>query len=332
MGAGWDRFWFTAVDPATLGLVRCCAGAMILYTHLVWSLGLVQFFGEGGWHPNSQSHFFSAESSFAWSHLHWFDSPVAMWSIHILCLIVLAMFMVGLFTRVTSIVSFLIVVSYANRAAGMLFGLDQINCLLAAYLMIGPCGQAFSVDRWLAKRKLDQKPLMDKNGSKENSSHHLGSLPVSKSVGANISIRLIQLHMCLIYLFAGAGKLRGDSWWDGEAIWGAIANKEYQSMDLTWLVEYPELVHLMSHVTIFFELSYCALVWPKTTRPFVIALAVILHLGIAFGLGMMTFGLVMLIANMAFVSPKFVRRLLGQESELNKGSAVSLAVSSIDEN
>ena len=47
--AGWDRFWFTPADPATLALIRILAGAMLFYTHLVWGLALTDFFGEHGW-------------------------------------------------------------------------------------------------------------------------------------------------------------------------------------------------------------------------------------------------------------------------------------------
>jgi len=43
--AGWNRFWFSPADPATLGLIRIFAGAMLFYTHLVWSLDLGAFFG-----------------------------------------------------------------------------------------------------------------------------------------------------------------------------------------------------------------------------------------------------------------------------------------------
>ena len=41
----WNAFWFTPQDAATLGLIRILAGAMLLYTHFVWSLDLTGFFG-----------------------------------------------------------------------------------------------------------------------------------------------------------------------------------------------------------------------------------------------------------------------------------------------
>ena len=65
----------------------------------------------------------------------------------------------------------------------------------------------------------------------------------------------------------------------------------------------------MTHVTVFWELTYCALVWPRLTRPWVLLMAVFVHGGIVLFLGMPTFGLVMLIGNLAFVSPKTVRKV-----------------------
>ena len=41
----WNEFWFTPTSPTTLSAIRVLAGAMLLYTHLVWSFGLTDFFG-----------------------------------------------------------------------------------------------------------------------------------------------------------------------------------------------------------------------------------------------------------------------------------------------
>jgi hypothetical protein len=148
-------------------------------------------------------------------------------------------------------------------------------------------------------------------------------------VSANIAIRLLQVHMCIVYLFAGAGKLFGDSWWDGGAMWGALANYEYQSFDLTFLAAHPLVINFLTHLTVAWELSYAALVWPRLTRPIVILLAIPLHLGIALGMGMMTFGLVMLIGNVAFISPALVRAVLDRrgaaEGRAGQGGAGQLA-------
>ncbi|HEY2759781.1 MAG TPA: hypothetical protein VGI75_03540, partial [Pirellulales bacterium] len=72
---------------------------------------------------------------------------------------------------------------------------------------------------------------------------------------------------------------------------------------------YRWIATLLAHGTIFLELSYCALVWPRLTRPLIVFGAVLMHLGIGAFLGMWTFGLAMAIANVAFVSPWVVRRI-----------------------
>lgn len=289
--SGWNRFWFTGTDPATLGLIRILTGWMLVYTHLVWTKGLDRFLGPDAMLPPDYVREFHG-SSWAWSYLFWIDSPALLAVVHGLALIVFVAFMIGFQTRWTGILSFLITVAYINRTVHGLFGLDQINGFLALYLAIGPSGAAYSLDRWLARRRQGQ------------------TLTIQKSIGANVSIRLIQLHMCVVYLFAALGKLQGETWWTGEALWGAFANYEYQTLDMTWTAHYPMLVDFLTHVTVFWEISYCVLVWPKLTRPLVIMMAVPLHLGIAFGMGMITFGCIMLIANLAFVSPWLTRRVI----------------------
>lgn len=294
--AGWNRFWFTPSDVATLALVRICAGLMLLYTHLVWTLELDAFLGARGFIPVAAAEGFYGDS-FRWavSYLWYVDSPTVLWTTHLAGLVVLAMFTFGLFTRVTSVLSFVIALSYVNRVPGSLFGLDQINVMLATYLMLGPCGAAYSLDRWLAARRAGRELP-----------------PAAPSTAANVSVRLIQLHMCLIYFFAGLGKLQGDSWWHGDALWGAAANLEYQTVNLTWLADYPTLTAILTQGTAYWELSFCVLIWIPILRPLVLFLALPLHLGIGICLGLMTFGLVMPIALISFVDPRFVRRLFGE--------------------
>ena len=79
---------------------------------------------------------------------------------------------------------------------------------------------------------------------------------------------------------------------------------------MTWMVRFPALIALVTHATLFWELGYCALIWPKRTRPVMLASAVILHGGIAFCMGMITFGLAMIFANMSFISPATSKRIV----------------------
>ena len=293
LSAAWNRFWFTAIDPATLSIIRIFTGLLLFYTHLIWSQDLTAFFGPEGWMPaeliaqtwetqGGGEHYF-------WSHLIHVQSPVVLWGLHLVALLIFFMLTAGLFSRCTAVLAFLLTVSYMHRAAGALFGLDQINVMLTMYLIIGPCGARFSLDAWRKNR----------GGEKAT------AIPTF-SVAANVAIRLIQIHMCIIYFFAGARKMLGASWWEGSAMWLSIANYEYQSIDLTWLADWPLLLAFLTHLTVLFELFYCALIWNRLTRPLVLLAAVVMHLGIATCLGMATFGLAMLIGNLAFIPPAFI--------------------------
>jgi hypothetical protein len=313
--AAWNRFWFTPSDPATLCAIRLLAGLMLLYTHLVWTLDLEAFFGTSSWvsqdaawraygGPELQA---GGQRSYVWSYLFWIHSPGVLWTVHIAGLVVLAMFALGLFSRVTAVLSYVIALAYVHRVPGALFGLDQINTMLAMYLIVGPTGAYYSLDAWIKRRSARR----GEGGAGQGRAGESQSI-VAPSVSANVAIRLMQLHLCVIYMFAGFGKLSGPSWWTGYGLWGGIANLEYQSLDVTWLAHWPLLTALLSHVTVYWEVFYCALIWPRMTRWIMLVIAVPMHLGIALVMGMATFGLVMLIANVAFVPPHVVRAFVSR--------------------
>ncbi|MCR9117645.1 MAG: HTTM domain-containing protein [bacterium] len=290
--AGWEQFWFTPALPHTIAVIRICVGAMLFYTHLVWSKNLAAFLGPDSWITSEAARELTADS-YMWSPLFHTESMALIWPLHIAGLIVFAMFTVGLFSRTTSVLSFLIAVAYCNRLNGALYGLDQINTMLTLYVMLAPSGAIFSVDRYIKRLRTGQWP------------------EVEPSIAANIATRLIQIHLCVIYFFGGVSKMKGLYWWDGSAAWAAVANYEYQSLNVTWISRVPFIVGLLSHATLLWETTYAALIWPKRTRPIMLAMAVAVHGGIALFMGMITFGVIMIVANFAFVSPEWIRDLSG---------------------
>ena len=70
----------------------------------------------------------------------------------------------------------------------------------------------------------------------------------------------------------------------------------------------PLLINALTLTTLFWEVAYAAIVWPRLTRPWAIGMGVAVHLGIGLAMGMMEFGLAMIVANMAFVPAATWRR------------------------
>jgi hypothetical protein len=292
LGEGWDRFWFTPADPTLLGLIRVLTGLMLVYTHAIWGLALHDFFGAHAWLNETLVRSIQADQ---YAYSFWWLVPARWaWSVHAASLAVLVLFTIGYKTRLTSVLALVVAISYAHRVPEALFGLDQINVMLTLYLALGGAGQALSVDRWLAARR---------GGA--------GTSSPAASVSANLGLRLINVHMCVIYLFAGISKLQGEAWWNGEAMWGAFANLEYQSADMTWLAQYPRLIELATHICVLWEMTFCVLVWKPRWRPLVLAGAVALHIGIGACLGMWTFGLIMLVGCASFLPDETVHAILG---------------------
>ena len=223
----WHSFWFTPVDPIVPSVMRIFVGGMLFYTLLVWGISLESFFLQSGGWQSAELVAALQDGEWVWS-FWWLVPDRYVWTAHFVCLAVVFAFWVGLGTAVTKWLSLGIVISYANRVPLANYGLDQFNTMLTMYLCLGPCGARLSVDRWLTKklRNRDEFVLANREG---------------ELASARLSLRMVQVHLCVVYFFVGLSKLQGAAWWDGSAVWLAASNYEYQQVSLLWLVDFPWL-------------------------------------------------------------------------------------------
>jgi len=360
LAGAWNRFWFSPADPTTLGLVRLCCGLLVFYVHLAYSPDLQTLFGPDAWLDSQTINEFRKEAPVVappsgWEHVlplrpqtaeeqlyvnKWGINPrqtVAtghhLWSIwfyvtdptwmHIVhggVLLILFFFAIGFCTRVTSVLAWLAMLSYIQRAPTTLFGMDTMMVVITLYLVIGPSGAACSVDRLLARYRARRAALRLQPVAELADSSAQAAEP-EPSVSANLALRLIQVHFCIIYLAAGLSKLQGPAWWGGTAVWGTMANYEFCPLRIRlyadalrtlaqnrWLWE---LVTTGGTVfTLVFEISFAFLVWERSLRPLLIIGAVLLHLGIALCMGLVAFSIMMLTGVLAFVPSGVVRSFL----------------------
>jgi hypothetical protein len=348
----WARFWFRPADPTVLGAIRICCGLIVFYAHLACSYDLRAFFGSDAWLDARMINEFRYEAPTVappsgwdavplspqtvqeqaymnkwganprqaaamghplWSMWYHVTDPFQMRLLHAGVLLVMLAFAVGFCTRVTGVLTWLAVLSYIHRAPTALFGMDTMTAVLTLYLMIGSSGAALSVDRLLAlywaRRAAPLGPAPK-------------FLRPEPSVSVNLALRLIQVHFCIIYLVAGLSKLQGFSWWSGTAVWGTMANPEFCPQ----LQLYADLLRLLarhrwlwelvttgeSFFTLAFEVAFAFCVWNRRLRPLFIAGAVLLHVGIALCMGLVTFSILMLTGVFAFVPAEALHALLGR--------------------
>lgn len=285
----WDRFFFTPGDVRPLAALRIATGLLWTWACAVWLMDVEGFFSDSGW-LRSDSVWRMNDQPWQWS--WYFAAPGPEWRLAaaIVALLAAMMLTVGLATPVAAWASLAALVSASNRAPLNVFGFDDIVGLLLIGLVVGPSGAAWSIDSCLRRR------LRPNEGAGQGT-----------SIRATVALRIIQLQLCVVYFFSGCGKLLGGSWWDGTAIWGAAANAQYRTIDLTWLADRPLVVNALTLATLFWEVAYAALIWPRLTRPLMIAMALFVHLGIGVAMGMIEFGLAMVVANLSFADRLFSR-------------------------
>ena len=238
-----------------------------------------------------------------WLHV---TDPTAMAWIHAAFILVAILFTAGIGTRVTSVLTWFAMLTYIHRNVHVLFGVDTMMNIILLYLMIGPSGAALSVDRLIARW------WAGRTGPEP---------PPAPSVTATIATRLLQIHVCVIYLMAGASKLQGQSWWNGTALWSVLANYEFAPMQyglyndmLRFLAKnqlaFDSALTMGCYFTLVFEISYVFLIWLPRTRWVFLGSALMLHGVIGIFMGLKTFSMVMLVMNLAFVRPDEVHRFL----------------------
>jgi hypothetical protein len=329
-----ERFFFQPSDPTTLGLMRIAAGIIILYVHLAYCIGLTDYFGKYAWIGNDVTRFVRQEYEIQgppsnwkeglesdgaifkgqtmWSIYYYIEDPKWLWAVHSGILLVMLLFTLGLWTRVTSVLTWIGSMMYLHRMMqpGMLFGMDTMTNLGLFYLMIAPCGAALSLDRWLQvrreRRRLGAKYVLQ---------------PPQLMVSATFATRLLQINFCIIYFAAGTSKLMGSSWWNGTAPQGFLLNYSFAPFDvpayvafLKWLVSHRWLWELFCSAgvvgTLFLELGFSSLVWNRYTRWVMVSGSILFHTLIALLMGLVTFSLMMIVLVLAFVPPEAVRQMV----------------------
>ena len=148
--------------------------------------------------------------------------------------------------------------------------------------MLCPCGAAYSVDAWLESRRCGTlaEPLI---------------LPWG--------LRLIQIQISVVYIFAVLLKFGGNLWLNGTALDYVLNNTEVGRFDVSFLTHYPVLINLMTYSALAMELALAFLIWFRAARPLVLFLGLMLHAGILLTINIPIFGELMWVGYLAFLTP-----------------------------
>jgi len=297
-GNGWNRFWFAPSDPMTLGVIRIFTALVALALYLTYLPDLNRLFAPGG--LLSREAMLRIRDVPVFSIFDYAKNSSSLWFFYWAGAAALAAMLVGLFTRATSILALVAVLSLIHRGPMLARPVDEITVMLMFYLCLGPCGRTLSLDAWLHRRR-------------SPSPHAAAYRPLtsaSVSSAATISTRLMQVHLTAIYIAMALAKLRGGIWWDGSAVWDLIGRPEYPLLNLKFLDQSDPgwyLINAWTMAIVVFELSFAVLIWNRLARPLLLGISLVMWLTTAILTGMVSFAFIMLVANLAFVAPSTFR-------------------------
>lgn len=186
----------------------------------------------------------------------------------------------GWHTRIAAVGAWLLHLTLKTSGNLSAYGVFEFATIALFYCVCLPVGDAWSVDT-----RRDPRP---------------------PSAAARVGLRLLQLHLCVVYLSSGIEKASGEQWRTGEAIWRAVMRPAFEPLDLSWMATYGWVPMLAAWGTLAIEVGYTFLVWPRRTRKAFTLAAISMHVGIAAILGLWAFSGVMIALNAAafLISPE----------------------------
>lgn len=271
----WTRFWFAPTDPIGLHVVRFLAGLLFLSWLLPFAGHQAAFFGLDGW-LDQQGLIDTVRVSEGtvmppWSILYLAgDNTTALVAIYWSAVAVLALFTLGVWPRLTAVLTWVAVASFTANPALEYEG-DAILLMLAFYLMVGYVliGQSRS-EQSIASRILGPTCLCGVTRAD-------ATLPFAgPSVAANLTMRLIQIHFAIFMVTSGLHKLQFGDWWAGVALWfpyfPAFKTKLPDVLALKPQVDSVlYLFNIATYATLAWQIGFPIFAWKSWGRPLLLA-------------------------------------------------------------
>jgi hypothetical protein len=287
--AAWNRFFFAPVSPIPLALFRIFYGICVSITLLLLHADWLNWYGVHSWarlatiqqiEPGMRLNLFTIIPL----NDHW---VAALFWLALICAV---MFMLGIFTRVTSVLLFLCLTSFDQRNLLILHGGDTFLRLAGFFLMFAPAGAALSVDRLVrVRRGLESEALQPR---------------------APWAQRMIQIELAFLYFCSFCWKLKGHSWLDGTALYYVLHLYSVARFPVPQWIQSPLVLKLGAWFALALEFSLGVLIWLRPLRYPILLLGFLFHLGIDYALNLPMFSWDVLSAYILFVDFSDLRRLL----------------------
>ena len=183
--------------------------------------------------------------------------------------------LMGWFSRPAAIAGWLLHLAARSSGGFVTYGVDQFMTIALFYLAIAPLPDRYSLDNLLSKK---------------------GGEASSRS---GFQLRILQVHLCLIYFFGGLTKCLGAGWWNGTSLWRALTRPPFNLVSPGLLVHWSYLLPAAGIIICLLEIGYPIFIWPRLTRATLLAAILMMHFGIGALMGLHLFAFIMIVLNAA---------------------------------
>lgn len=304
----WTRFWFNPVAPTGLSWIRFLTGVVFLLWLLPLTAERHALFGLDGYFDAAAYKEASrlpelTRPPINWSLLYVFGASPGVFDVFWWgSMAVLALFALGVATRITAVLTWLIVVSFLASPASHP-DTDYILVLPAFYLMLGylALGQwswsLSPLERIVGPRGTSVFAILRGRREEQAPSH-----------AANLTLRLMQVHFAIMVVTSGLHKLQVDHWWAGVAYWFPMHPP--LQMDIAKLQAARTganamlfVLTLAGYLALAWQLTFPLFAWRKRLRLLLLGGGVIGALGAIFIWGEPTFGPLYAVGCLTYLTP-----------------------------
>lgn len=120
-----------------------------------------------------------------------------------------------------------------------------------------------------------------------------------KTAFHNSGLLAIKIQICLGYFLAAWFKLTDNDWMNGTAVYHIFQVYEYSN---DFFKSLPiQLCSVLTYATIVYQLLFPVFIWFRKFKIYFFSFGIIQHLLIAFGMGLFSFGIIMVICYILFL-------------------------------
>ena len=255
-----SRWWTEPVRAERLAAMRIgLAGFLLLDIFLTYLPNLEVFFGGNSLGDPSIFEFYTSAPFWRWSLLKGIENPAILQAALWLWVAATFCLLIGLFTRSSALISWVLSSSFAGLNSCIDNAGDEIRGILLFYLMISPCGAAWSVDRsWRRLRPGETGPVF-----------------IYPWV-----LRLLFMQMILIYFTNGMFKLMGGTWWSGDSLYYVMSDLTLARWSYAEMAVPLWLTRALTYFVLAWEAGFPLWVALPWTRKLALGFGVAFHLGI----------------------------------------------------